>query len=213
MPSHALTSDDGLKDAARSTLRELLSVSKRYRGRRKRLDALFLFGPRAYKRGRKTEQVEKSQVDWNDCPEMELMLKHRDCYDSMEATIVAAREGMKNAQPDDMLTLRDCLALIARLESQRDKHLVAIQEILGNLSRELMAQENVLAKVVAEGAKLASLAQLSRERIVAQENASGKGIESRSNTELTKIAEEMKKRLASGKYVPEEEDAAEEDEV
>lgn len=214
MPAHPLTSDEGLQDAARSTLRELLSVSKRYRSRRLRLDSMFLFAGRNYKRGRAVKTVPKSEVVYDDCPEMELMLKHRDGYDALTKTLDDTREAIekvaKNIAPDDPFTLLKLMAAVVTLEKQRDRHLEAIQEILGQLSRELMAQEAVLAKVVAEGAKLASLAVLTRERISAQMEATGNGIESKSNSELTQIAKDFKKRLASGESVVGGDDEGEE---
>lgn len=166
---------------------------------------MFLFGPRNYKRGRTTKTVPKSEVIYDDCPEMELLLKHRDGYENLSITVEDARvaigKARANISPEDPFTLLKLMSTLATLEKQRDAHLVAIQEILGQLSKELMAQEGVLAKVVAEGAKLASLAQINRERIAAQEAANGKGIESRSNSELATLAKEMGKRIATGDYV------------
>lgn len=211
MPRHALTSDEGLKDAARSTLRELLSVSKRYRARRRRLDKLFLF----MQRTRRGKTSSKSTIAYGDSPEMELMLEHRDGYDRLGETIEEARiavsKAAKNIEPDDPYTLSKMLSTILSLERERARHLTEIKDILGQVSRELMAQENVLAKVVAEGAKLAQLAQLNRERIEAQLEVSGVGLESKTNDELTKLAMEMKQRIAAGELVVDAEHAEEDE--
>ncbi len=205
MPAHALSSDEGLQDAARSTLRELLTVAKRYRARRQRLDGMFLFGPRDYKRGRVTKSEPKAQVAYDDCPEMELMLKHRDSYDSLSATIddarVAISNAAKNIDEGDPYTLIKLMSALATLEKQRDYHLIAIQELLSQLSKELMAQEGVLAKIVTEGGKLASASMINRERLMALADANGKGIDSKSDGELDQLAKDIGKRIATGDYV------------
>ncbi len=196
MPAHPLSSDDGLKEAARSTLRELLTISKRYRMRRQRLDTLFLFEARARKKAGKTYETPKATVAYDDAPEMELMLKHRDAYEQLAITIDAAHEGIRNTptNPDDPYALMKLMDSVNRLEAKRDAHLESIREILQQVSRELIAQENVLAKVVAEGAKLSQLALINREKIAHEAEQRGGGTNSKSNSELLQIAQEIGQR-------------------
>lgn len=201
MPAHSLKTEEGLKDAASSTLRELLTVAKRYRKRRNRLDTLFLFSDRTRTRGSDVKVLPRATVDYDDSPEMEMMLKHRDAYESLEATIVEAREAIstssKSDECDPELVSR-MLQTLVRLETQRDRHLTAITDILGQLSRELIAQEAVLAKVVAEGARLAQMAVINRERLDHDLSMKEEGVETKSTSELVKMAQELKAKIARG---------------
>lgn len=206
MPTHPLTSDDGLKDAARTTLRTLLTVAKRYGRRRGRLDELFLFAGRSRTKGRTKQVVPKAEVIWDDSPEMELMLKHRDDYERLGVLLEhchVAMEKAATADPESLKALTTLTFNINRLESQREAHLEAMRELLAQVSRELMTQENVMAKVVAEGAKLAQLAQINVDRIRAALQSKGVGEDSKSNTELQAIARKIQQQIADGTYEPE----------
>ncbi len=199
MPAHPLSSDDGLKDAATSTLRELLSVAKRYRLRRRRLDTFYLFTERHRKKGRTNQVGAPAGVSWDDSPEMELMLKHRDSYEQLDA--VAKRVAAAITDPlseVDPMTLNELMRQMTRLESQRDSHLEAIQILLQQLSRELIAQEQTLTKIVAEGAKLAQLALINREKLQALAEERNGGITSKSTTELEAMARDFKQKIANG---------------
>lgn len=205
MPAHPISTEEGLKDAARTTLRELLSVAKRYKRRRDRLDALFLFCERSRKRGKHQQHEPKAEVVWEDPPEMELMLKHRDAYERLGELLEYCHAAMeKAADADDGTGAKALVTLtsnINRLEGQRERHLEAIQEILGQLSRELMAQEAVLTKVVAEGARLAQFAQINNDRIRAALETKGMGAESKANSELQDIIDNLKRRIANGEMI------------
>lgn len=201
MARHPLSSDAGLKDAARTTLRELLSVSKRYKRRRERLDALFLFAERRRKnKGAKNAIGPKATVVWDDPPEMELLLTHRDAYERLGKlfdTAAVALEAAAKADPDCKLLI-SLTFHVNKLEAQRERHLEAMTEILGQLSREMMAQENVLAKVVTEGAKLTQEAFINSERMATIRDTRGAGEDTKASSELQKIASELKQRMADG---------------
>lgn len=205
MPRHALSSDDGLKDAAQSTIRELVTIAKRYRKRRARLDGLFLFSERVRKHGGKSFTEARSTVQYDDSPEMELILKHCDVYDSLEKQVgtasLAIERVAKQIDDDDPHTLLKLMQHLTRLEALRDKHLESIREILGQVSRELMGQENVMLKCVTEGAKLSQLASITAERLAFEADTRGKGLDGKSESELAKIAREMKARLKAGEDI------------
>jgi hypothetical protein len=203
MPAHAISTEDGLKDAARTTLRELLKLAKRYKRRRERLEALFLFEVRKRKVGRNEQTGSKATVGWEDTPETELMLKHRDDYERLSALLESARVAIEKAtvDPEDGLTLLKLMQTVSTLERQREAHLESIREILGQLSRELMAQEAVMMKVVAEAARLAQLAEINQLRINAAMQARGMGHETRSTGELEKLARDLQGRIARGEVI------------
>lgn len=211
MPAHPLSSDDGLKEAARSTLRELLTIAKRYRKRRQRLDTLFLFDGRSRAKAGKTYATPRATVEYEDAPEMELILKHRDSYDRLAATIDQATESINRVaskiDPDDPYTLKQMLQSVATLERQGLQHLDSIREILQQFGRELIAQESTLAKVVAEGAKLSQLAIINREKLTAEADRNGIGVNNKSTTELETMAKDIHRRIANGEmFVVESED-------
>ncbi len=198
MPAHPLSSDAGLKDAACTTLRELLTIAKRYKKRRNRLDALFLFSSRTLRKGRTVKEIPKATIAYTDGPEEELLLSHRDTIERLDATVIELRAAVERCPDMDARALGDVMKSMARLEFIRDVHLKGMREILANLARELMSQENVLSRVVAEGARLAQMAQINREKIDADTAARTGGIDSKATSELQAIAENMKRRIEAG---------------
>lgn len=200
MPAHAMTSDAGLKDAACTTLRELLTIAKRYRKRRQRIDSLFLFDGRTRSRAGKDSLIPRAKVEYDDSPEMELILKRRDACEQLDRTIQVSQDAIEDQEMEPKTRLQ-ILQTLSRLEAQRDGHLEAMAEILCQMGRELMAQENVLAKVVTEGAKLSQMLQIAQDRLKAEAAEREEHISSKSSSDLQKMAKELKQRIDAGEEV------------
>jgi hypothetical protein len=133
------------------------------------------------------ENIRKmSDVRWEDRPEIEIYLKHRDDVLHIERALelqdLIIIEARKNEDPNKLLQAFNC---ISRLEQTKERHLQKMTAILETMSREFGAREAIMAKLASEGAKLAMIGQMHQEKMLLMRRKIG---EEPGDDELERIA-------------------------
>lgn len=163
-----------LESSAAKMLYKLSGMVKSYSRDVMRVRTLVSFEDRVHG----TTVRKKSFVAWNDRPEVELYLQHRNEYWRLEVFIddlhAAMTKSVKEAGPavgpNEVAQTADA---IARMQSQRQRHLASMESILSSLAKEFGGKEATMAKLAADGAKLAVAVQMHHDRMDLARSKSG----------------------------------------
>ncbi len=195
--------------ALKKTAKQLTNMVRGYARDRARIRQLPTFGDRT--NGERTQK--KAQVEWNDRPEIELYLTHRDAYEELGKDLTSCREALRKVEPEDAASAMEAMS---RLETTRAKHLASMELILAMLQKEFGAREGIMAKLASDQAKIAEAARQHEERIGLMERL--KNLDGGSDTDEEKIdklakrfnmrPDELRQKLADGTFgiVPRDDD-------
>ena len=163
----ALPPKDGRQDfpiTVRKMLNQLVDRVRSYAKDNNRLRGLVLFKERKLQsvgsNGREARPI--SEVMSMDRPEVELILHHRDVVLEIEDKSARIAEKLKDMTPDSPEAFADLARItghINGMEEKRLKHIASMENILKNLSMERVSREQIMAKLAADGAKMAQAAQ------------------------------------------------------
>ncbi len=109
-----------------------------------------------------------SKVQYNDRPEIELYLWHRDESMFLATAILRYREKLDKVVATDehaLEAMAKALQSLDRLEEKRLKHVAAMEKILEVLGKEQANRETVMANLAKEAAKLAQAAAQHKDRM------------------------------------------------
>lgn len=140
--------ESGFARSARVMLENLQVYVRKYEEDYKRVRNLRTFKGRF--------QMEMSQVQRRDRPEIELYLYHRDAALEMDESITTVRTKL-DAIPvteESAEAIFKAVAKLDRLEDKRLRHVTAMENILETLTKEQIHREQLMAKLAADGAKL-----------------------------------------------------------
>ncbi len=164
-PSSAEAQEDAEETAkkTKSMVSKLHVMVNGYAADRNRLRSLVLFETRLSKGG--VNPI--STVAYSDRPEVELILFHRDQAARFVTLIDTATAVIKTWEKSDEVLdgagfklMNECLAQIRDFETQRMKHILTLETLLANLTKEMGTQEALMVRAAAD---LASLAQKASE--------------------------------------------------
>lgn len=216
----ALPPKDGRPDfspSVRKMLNQLVCRVRDYSKDRHRIRRIVSFKERKYETagpsGRESRPI--SQVNVMDRPEVELYLYHRDVVLYLEDRAAKVKEKLDAMSPgsaEDFADLAKITTSMANIEEKRLKHITSMENILKNLSQEAISREQIMAKLAADGAKMAQAAQQHEDKMEIARKESDKpttdDILARVAAKYNITVDEAKKYLDAKTITPEEPDVA-----
>ncbi len=147
--------DEALAEQAMKMLNRLVDMVAGYAKDRNRVRSLVLFAERKPRNG--SPAVRKvSRAHWNDRPEVELLLTHRDTVLSINGLLKVAQKQMEVAT--DPSVADSILGRIAALEDDKHQAMKQITRILESIAGEQATREAMMVKLATDGARLAQAA-------------------------------------------------------
>ncbi len=154
-PVSDIDDDAKLTKKARSLLNRLVDMSNDYAHDRNRIRGLVLFEDRTDGRPRLM-----SKVEYADRPEIELLLQHRNECRRLASkveglhTFIAQLQAEIEHDKSTLLAVANSLKTIAQLEAQKMAHFNAIETLLATLTKTMVTQESIMAKLTADAAAM-----------------------------------------------------------
>lgn len=191
-----------LESTALKMVVQLAGMVRGYARKRARLKCLCLFEDRVRSDGKMTRR--KSKVEWNDEPDVELILKHQLEIESIDAEQDDLRKIIDDATLDADARVK-AHAIIAQLEAQKNQHMREMRGGIESARVALGLTENIMAKLAADGAKLSVTLKIAQDRIEAETKT--RQLIKSSNEELDEIVKQYRAANPDELYVVEGVDA------
>jgi hypothetical protein len=152
---------DGLPMRGKQALNRLIKMIHDYGKDRQRVRSLVTFEARQNAAG---SVRERSIVEYNDRPEIELYIHHRNETLRLDADIEFTRKKLQDIvlEPADFLTITTNLAT---LQTRKAKEIEAMERILATLAKEQSAKETLMAKIATDAAKLVQAASQHQDKM------------------------------------------------
>lgn len=179
------------EDALVGMSKKLTKWTKGYGRDRARLRTLVLFQSRDGTGAQLS--LPPSKVYYNDRPETEMILYHRDEVLRLTGVIELAEKSLREESGEWEAKAR-LMEAIATADGKRMKHTDAMENLMARFADQLVKQEAVMAKIAADAAKLAQGAYEHRDKMEI----------ARKGADITP-AIELRKRLALQYQISEEE--------
>lgn len=129
----------------------------------------------------------KAKAVWDDPPDIELALKHRDCVDRIEADLVICREVIQGGKIESK-DMGRVLENYTRLERAALDHMREIRGCLEAFGKEQVAREALMTRLITETTRLKVVDRHHRENMAFEAGVTD--LESKNNAELEAMIRE-----------------------
>jgi hypothetical protein len=146
------------RQETRNVLKQLVKAAQEWKRDRERIRSLYTFS--GDREGQISAKISRPAA--GDRTEVELYFWHRDRVLHIEQRQQLAEQRLRDCPFEDLPKVMESLK---RFEDQILKHVEMMEKILATSSKEISSQENLLAKLASDGAKIAQAAMEHRDKM------------------------------------------------